>query len=299
MENLFQYILDQISEINPMHGKKLKKSVKSLGQDYFNKAEEFYQKYNRILMNRGKSIDFAIDCYLHMCNDMMFEQLRFLETGKYSNSSFDEVNKNVYDNPEVMEYHMNGLLMSEMLWHHHYKVYSFFKENFKAYILITKKYLEIGGGHGLFTQEAVNDLLNADIDVVDISKSSIELSKQFVEGGDVNYYLKDVFEYNSQSLYDFIVMGEVLEHVEDPIALLKKLNSLLNENGRVFITTPTNAPTIDHVYLFRTREDIAKIINKAGFEIEKESCIYAEDLPAETAEEMKITMMYAAFLKKK
>lgn len=77
MENLFQYILDQISEINPMHGKKLKKSVKSLGQDYFNKAEEFYQKYNRILMNRGKSIDFAIDCYLHMCNDMMFEQLRF------------------------------------------------------------------------------------------------------------------------------------------------------------------------------------------------------------------------------
>ena len=299
MENLFQQILDRITELNPMHGKKLKKSVKSLGPDYFNKAEEFYQKYNRILISNGKTIEFGIDCYLHMCNDMLFEQLRFIETGKYSNSSFDEVNKNVYDNPAVMEYHMNGLLMSEMLWHHHYKVYTFFKENFKNHLPSINRYLEIGGGHGLFTQEAVNDLPNAIIDVVDISKSSIELSKQFVSGGSVNYYLKDVYEYHTNEKYDFIVMGEVLEHVEDPVALLKKLNSLLNNNGKAFISTPTNAPTIDHVYLFRNRKDVVDVIEKAGFEVDVESCIYAEDLPSETAEEMKITMMYAAFLKEK
>ena len=135
--------------------------------------------------------------------------------------------------------------------------------------------------------------------MVDISKSPIELSKQFVSGGSVNYYLKDVYEYHTNEKYDFIVMGEVLEHVEDPVALLKKLNSLLNNNGKAFISTPTNAPTIDHVYLFRNRKDVVDVIEKAGFEVDVESCIYAEDLPSETAEEMKITMMYAAFLKKK
>jgi len=93
-------------------------------------------------------------------------------------------------------------------------------------------------------------------------------------------------------------MGEVLEHVEQPVELLKKLHALLDDNGKIFITTPTNAPAIDHIYLFNNAEDIREVIIKAGFKIEKEQCIYSEDLPKELLEKYKISMMFIGVLSK-
>jgi trans-aconitate methyltransferase len=90
----------------------------------------------------------------------------------------------------------------------------------------------------------------------------------------------------------------VLEHVEDPVRLLEKLYELLDENGKVIITTPTNAPAIDHIYLFKNAEDIREVIRKAGFKILEEKCIYSENLPPEMAEKMKISMMYVGVLAK-
>lgn len=38
--------------------------------------------------------------------------------------------------------------------------------------------------------------------------------------------------------YDSILLVEVIEHVPDPVDLLKKLKLILNDNGRIFLTTP-------------------------------------------------------------
>ena len=52
--------------------------------------------------------------------------------------------------------------------------------------------------------------------------------------------------------FDFITMGEVLEHVNAPDKLLEKINNLLSKNGKVFLSTCVDCPTIDHVYHFRS-----------------------------------------------
>jgi SAM-dependent methyltransferase len=55
-------------------------------------------------------------------------------------------------------------------------------------------------------------------------------------------------EYNHPEVlnqrYDFILAEDVLEHVDDPQALLKHWHALLNPGGRIFITT-VNAAGID------------------------------------------------------
>lgn len=295
-------IIELVQTNDPLHAKKLKKNLKNIEADKLNHCNEFLAKYENYLNSVGKSLNQAVADYLRMISDFMYEQLRFNETGQYSNTSFEEVNKRVYNNPDVMDYFMNGLLLSQILWKHHYEVFSFFSENLKQYISDVQSYLEVGGGHGLFISEAIKQskpLNKTTFTLLDISPTSIQVSKQFIQNPSVNYVLSDIFKYNPGQTFDFISMGEVLEHVENPVQLLLKLKSLLSANGKLFITTPTNAPSIDHIFLFKDENDIKKIISEADFDILTDKKVYAEDLPEELAKELKITMMYACFLQPK
>ena len=134
-------------------------------------------------------------------------------------------------------------------------------------------YLEIGCGHGLFLLEAIKKLqLNTKYDVVDISKTSIEISRSIVnflvkEKIDINYTLKDIFKTNFNKKFEFITMGEVLEHVNKPEELLKKLHNLISNNGKMFLSTCVDCPTIDHVYHFKSINEIEEMIKRSGFKI--------------------------------
>jgi len=299
MQTSLTYIIDRISSKNKLHAKKIKNNLQNFDENYFSRAELFFRKYQAVLQRENKTLDFAIDCYLQMVADINYETVQFMHTGEYSSKSFDEVNKRVYNNPDIMNYYVHGILMSQFLWAHHYNIQIFFSKIINEYSNNIVNYLEVGGGHGLYTSEAISIIGNkAKYDLVDISQSSIDIAKMMIDNNDVSYFLSDIFNFEPVRKYDFISMGEVLEHVENPVKLLKKLHSLLNDDGRLFITAPTNGPTIDHIYLFKNTDDIRSVIAMAGFEPEKEFCIYAEEVSPEVAEKYKVSMMYAGVLKK-
>lgn len=292
------YILEKIREANPIHFKKLRKNLKKQNESYLLKANDFFNKYQKFALDNGKDLDFGIACYLKMLSDFTRETVLFMETGEYSTKSFADADERVYNNPEVMEYYMHGLLISQFLWVHHNDIHEFFIQHLGNFKTNTFNYLEIGAGHGMYISEAIRIFgSNVNYDVVDISPTSIEISKQFIDKPTVEYHLSDIFDYRPNKKYDFITMGEVLEHVEEPIKLLQQIKELLHPDGCLFMTTPANAPAIDHIYLFRNAQEIIDICHKAGFEVVYEYQKYVEDVPKEIAERMKITLMYGAFLK--
>tara|TARA_B110000483_G_C18053979_1_gene487688 strand:- start:27 stop:929 length:903 start_codon:yes stop_codon:yes gene_type:complete len=300
MKNNLTYIIEQIQIKNLLHSKRILKNLKTFDQEYFDRADAFLLKYEVLLKNDNKSFDYAINCYLQMLADVNFESVQFLKTGEYTSKSFAEVNERVYNNPDVMEYYMHGLLMSQFLWKQHYDILLWFNLMIGTNSRNIKNYLEVGGGHGLYISEALKLIgEQANYDLVDISKSSLTIAEKMISNDVVSLILTDVFKYFPLNKYDFITMGEVLEHVEEPIKLLQKLHTLLSDNGKLIITTPTNAPAIDHIYLFKGAEDIRYVISEAGFDIEEELCVYSEDVSQEIAERFKISMMYAAVLVKK
>jgi len=49
----------------------------------------------------------------------------------------------------------------------------------------------------------------------------------------------DFLEYDSDHLWDVIIMGDVLEHVSDPDEALAKAENMLDDNGALWISTPS------------------------------------------------------------
>lgn len=292
-------VLEKIEARDPQHAAKIRENTGGLGPDYFAMANRFFQKYQRYLEHQGLTLDYGLDRYLRMHEAMIEERTQFIRSGEYSNGSFAEVEKAVYANPEVMEYHMHGLTLAQFLWFDQYERIRFFCDHMLGYFAKGSRYLEVGGGHGLYVNEALELLpLDTTVDLVDISQTSLTLAKGIVDNNRVNYHLKNIFDFSATDIYDFVTIGEVLEHVEDPVKLLGKIGDHMTDTGVCYMTTPINAPMIDHIYLFRNEDEIREMIAAAGFEVVLEKSVISEKVSSKKAALFKIPVMYAAFIRK-
>jgi 2-polyprenyl-6-hydroxyphenyl methylase/3-demethylubiquinone-9 3-methyltransferase len=104
---------------------------------------------------------------------------------------------------------------------------------------------------------------------IDILEESIEyanetLAKENKATQDCVAFINDNFltyDFEPNS-YDSIIMGEVLEHISEPIRFINKAYQLLKEKGRLVITVPFGINDyIDHKNTFYTVE-VIELINK-------------------------------------
>ncbi len=77
---------------------------------------------------------------------------------------------------------------------------------------------------------------------------------------------EEIKEYSKKQSYDLIIMGEILEHVSNPVDMLYLASTLLDD-GVIWLTVPTNAPAIDHISLFKTEQEVFDMIDKAGMQV--------------------------------
>ncbi len=89
------------------------------------------------------------------------------------------------------------------------------------------------------------------IDGVDIDKEGINILNS--KGYSV-YLAEDLRSLNKK--YDIVLMSDVIEHVNDPVAFLSFYSKFLNESGRMVITTP-NAHGIRNFTSIILRNDYA------------------------------------------
>ena len=102
--------------------------------------------------------------------------------------------------------------------------------------------LELGCFKGDFTKRLIP--LFEDITCVEASDEAIEFAKKQL--GDKVKFVNALFEnVTLPSKYDNIILTYVLEHIDDPVLVLKRINSeWLSENGRFFLVCPNaNAPS--------------------------------------------------------
>lgn len=137
--------------------------------------------------------------------------------------------------------------------------------------------LDVGCGNGAFVYRAVE--AGYDAHGVDLSEDRIEYGKNRLELGErVNCGPAE--ETSLRQTFDVITMWDVIEHVPDPVDLLRKVRGLATENTRLFVLTmSTNSITYkifgqrwnyinptQHLFYF-SHETMARALREAGWHL--------------------------------
>jgi 2-polyprenyl-3-methyl-5-hydroxy-6-metoxy-1,4-benzoquinol methylase len=104
-----------------------------------------------------------------------------------------------------------------------------------------KSVLELGCGSGVMSEVLVRYF--ASLDMVDGSASYLDRAKEKVRGTHVRFFHSLFESYEPDRHYDAVIASHVLEHVEDPVAVLKRMKTWIEASGTIFAFVP-NANSI-------------------------------------------------------
>lgn len=272
MYELKDSFIKQICTDNAMHGKYLLKTASML-DDSENTA---FESIINFFLKRGETIHSLASAYMVFVTDSVKEQMYFFQNGHYRYSSFKDVDDLLYNNSAYMHKYMLGVMLSHYLWISHIELSRYFKQFIQNNDFNFGSYLEIGLGYGEYFAIAMENNTISSFKGIDISETSVNGAKEFLSVyQNKNYSIKqiDFLKYDTDEKADVIVTTEVLEHVETPELFLKKIGNILSTNGRAYISTAINAPTIDHIYLFRSKEEVIDMVNSCGLKVIEYKCV--------------------------
>lgn len=259
----------EVASVNPMHKGFVERALAKLTSEEFSRFEQFLEFCER----GGASVEHIAGCYLTVVEDTLGEEMYFLRHKNYRHSTYAEVAEFVYHNRDYMSRYMYGLVVTAFLWPNHVHMARFFNEKLPR----NKRgaYLEIGPGHGYYMMTAVSESAFDRFAGVDISEASIAQTRAMIDffapeaRGRIELSCCDFLDATTlaPASFDAIVMGEVLEHVERPGAFVRRIAELARPDAFIYVTTCINAPAVDHIYLWRSTDQLEQLFLESGFSI--------------------------------
>lgn len=133
---------------------------------------------------------------------------------------------------KISDFYAKGDLMDELLVDREVEL---IKQTIPSDPTSAGKSIEIGCGNGYSTERLLP--LFENLKVVEPSKNNINLMLNRIKK-DIPHEISLLEDYNTDEKFDQVIFLHVLEHVADPFASLKKIESLLTDEGRAFISVP-------------------------------------------------------------
>jgi SAM-dependent methyltransferase len=249
----------------------------ALGEDW---AESFDGMIGRLL-GGDDDLALAVDGYSRFALDVLRLQARFDQTGVYESKTYAAVSRDVYANDEYMRTcYLPGLLLSQYLWPHHHRQAQFFERVFVGDMIRAgaERFYDVGVGTGFYSRLALAAAPQVTGLGIDISPSSRDYAERqagaFGVGDRYHVEIRDVVREPADPV-GWLICVEVLEHLEDPVEFIRALRGLVEPGGKAFIATALNAPNADHIYLYRTADDVMSQLREAGFAVEQYFCALA------------------------
>jgi 2-polyprenyl-3-methyl-5-hydroxy-6-metoxy-1,4-benzoquinol methylase len=261
-----------LTEVWPDHAGFVSKSLSDRNTILMRSTETWAGRILSVIA--ASNLDLVTFCrdYQFLCGKVLEEEVYFRRNSRYRLSTFSEANLEVYSNREFMDRYMNFLLLSHVLWDNHARAMLHFESDYLPRLNSKSRHLEIGPGHGLLLYSAAEHLKNGTLVGWDVSETSIDQTRRCMAALSANQpvslILQNLFDApSSDHRFDSVVLAEVLEHLEDPIAALQSISVHMAENALVWVHVPINSPAPDHLYLLRTPEEAVTMMENGGFEV--------------------------------
>lgn len=213
----------------------------------------------------------AIDGYAEFCIEALRAQVFFEKHGRYQASNYAEVVQRCYHDADYMtRRYLPGQFLSHFVWPHHNKMlHRYLDELLPTLRADVKVFYEIGVGCGMYSLQTLRRLEGVQGVGYDISQYSTAFTRRVVDACG----LRDRYEVSNQDIVaarpartaDFVINQEVLEHLEDPAGFIKGLLHTVRPGGWGYITAAVNAAHTDHIYLYRSPDEVRVHVTEAGW----------------------------------
>lgn len=268
-------LISRLVEIWPNHRRYVDRSFADRSAELMMISEQIASCVLRLGEHTTGGLDALCDDYRFFCEKIILpEELHFRRYNRYRLSTFAEAQSECYTNAQFMTRNMNGLLVSNVVWLNHAQAAASYILEYLPSLNMGTDHLEIGPGHGLFLYFAAMNPAVATVSGWDVSPTSITQTQTALRALEVTrpvtLSLQDMLEADPGSdsrRFDSIVMSEIIEHLEDPVAALRAAATWLRPGGTVWVNVPANSPAPDHIFLVESPEHACDIVRSAGLDV--------------------------------
>lgn len=268
-------IVDTVATAWPEHAGFIAKSLAGRSDAVLDVSERLSDAILKLAPDIEGGMPALVADYRFLCEEIVLpEEIHFRRHDSYRLSRFEDANRECYANAPFMNRYMNGLLLSDVLWSNHAHAFAYFVDHYLPRLPAGGRHLEIGPGHGLLLYFAAASGRLSKIAAWDVSPTSIAKTRHALDllgvAAPVDLTLQDLFaaaEPGEDALFDGIVMSEILEHLEQPVAALQSAARWLAPGGLLWINVPANSPAPDHIFLFEGLDHAQAIAREAGLEV--------------------------------
>ena len=219
-------------------------------------------------------VDTLVNGYCVFVTDVNRSQICYEQTGSYVAKSYDDVYEATYDSAAFMSLYHWGVYTTTFGWGHHLRLFDFFQSEFLVRLRehdTPGKLVDLGCGSGIWHLLALRELPQWQVVAVDVSQTSIKLAKgmcrAIAAGHEVTHIVDDALTFQPGPPADAGLSCFLLEHLEQPLELLKNLARCLDERSYAFVTCALTAAEVDHIYEFRHESEVVRMVEDAGFRV--------------------------------
>ncbi len=289
-------LVDRVLKVWPAHESLAAKSFEIRSPEVLDVSNKMSALIETLAAHVPEGLDGLCKSYQFLCEKIVLpEELYFRRNGTYRLSNFSDARREVYSNAPFMRQYMNGLLISDVMWCNHAQALSYYVNSYLPSLPDAADHLEIGPGHGLLLYFAAIRPEIGSVTGWDVSPTSIENTRialdAFQISRPVTLTLRNLFDSSpTTQRYDSIVLSEILEHLEDPLAALRAVKGWLKPGGRVWVHVPANSPAPDHLFLVNSPEHACELVKAAGFVIEDSAAFAMTGTTLEKATRRKLAI---------
>ena len=151
------------------------------------------------------------------------------------------------------------------------------KREIKKYFSAKKqlRFYDAGAGFGQYSYFILKHFKKAKVHAVDLKTDYMDSFADYAKKvGWQNFTIQqaDLVDYTPKEKFDLIIAIDILEHIEDDEQVLRNFRKVLDKNGKLIISSPSNFDesakfTAEHVRPGYSKEDICSKLERAGFNI--------------------------------